>query len=581
VQPSSFALAERLDHDLGDPDDPHTPFGFAESLALDDGEVFPARACRALTDWGIQDYYVPAAHGGRLENYADALALMRMIARRDLTVAVGHGKTYLGAVCVWVGSDTAQAAALGARIKDGAIVSLALTERTHGSDLLASDLIAEPDGENFQLSGEKWLINNATRGELLCVLAATDPAQGPRSLTMFLVDKHQLPTESVRCLPKVRTHGIRGADISGITLTKAPVAAGDMLGGIGTGLEILLKALQLTRTMCSALSLGAGDTALRVATGFALERQLYGKALTELPQIRRTLTECFADLLTAEVVALGAARAIDELPGEASIGGAVAKYLVPSTMDTTIDRLRDLLGARAFLKDLYRGGLFQKIQRDHRIVGLFDGNTLVNLQTLITQGRTLARGYARKESLASDLRRTFALDQPVGPLDPRRLRLAASRGSTVVNALPDAVAQLCVLGQTNPGILRAVALAERILETTGQVHTDLAGTPGRVDAIEPEAFEAAERYALCFAGATAIQLFLHNHHHLRAGTNALLWTDARWLSAVLARLLGRLHGQHEELSADIDPIIEPLLAQTRDVALYSLFPVQLARGPQC
>jgi alkylation response protein AidB-like acyl-CoA dehydrogenase len=582
MQPSSFALAEGLDRYLGDPLDASSVFSFAHSLALDDHETFPDAACRALEDWGIQDYYVPTAHGGSLAHYEDVLQLMRMVARRDLTVAIGHGKTYLGAVCAWVGAEPDQANALGARVRNRAVVSLGLTERAHGSDLLASDFaaLADPAG-GFRLSGEKWLINNATRGELLCLLAVTGAERGPRSASLFLVDKHAVPRDTFRCLPKVRTHGIRGADISGVALRDTPVPATALIGEQGAGLDILLKSLQITRTMCASLSLGAGDTALRLVTNFVLERKLYGRVLIDLPQARRTLADALADLLIAEVVALSAARGIDTLPAEASVSSAVAKYLVPSSMDAAIAELGSLLGARGYLKDVYLGGLFQKVERDHRIVGLFDGNTLVNLQALIMQGRTLARGYAGTRVTAGDLEKTFALDRDPGTLDPRELRLATARGSSVLNAFADAADQLAALAHDNHHLRNAVRLTRRLLDISQQVHTSLAVRPARVDRIEPETFQAAKQYALCFAAASAVLTYLHNHDRAVSGPTAPLWADAAWLRATLGRLLCRLQGHDEADAAEVDLLVEPLIAQTRARSLYSLCHLPLMDGAPC
>lgn len=58
-----------------------------------------------------------------LRDFEQPLQLIRMLARRDLTVAIGHGKTFLGAVCVWVGATHEQASRFARRIGDGAIVS--------------------------------------------------------------------------------------------------------------------------------------------------------------------------------------------------------------------------------------------------------------------------------------------------------------------------------------------------------------------------------------------------------------------------------------------------------------------------
>jgi alkylation response protein AidB-like acyl-CoA dehydrogenase len=581
MRPSSFALAESLDRHLGDPHDAGNVFSFTHSLALDDSETFPDAACGALEDWGIQDYYVPSAHGGALAHYDDVLQLMRMVARRDLTVAIGHGKTYLGAVCAWVGANSEQASALGARIRNRAIVSLGLTERAHGSDLFASDFAARPAGGGFRLSGEKWLINNATRSELLCLLAMTGAERGARASSLFLVDKQDVPGDAIRCLPKVRTHGIRGADISGVELRDAPVPGTTLIGERGAGLHILLKALQITRTMCAALSLGAGDTALRLVSNFVLERELYGRALIDMPSARRIVADALADLLIAEIVATSAARGIDTLPAEASVSGAVTKYLVPSGMDATIAQLGSLLGARAYLKDVYVGGLFQKVERDQRIVGLFDGNTLVNLQTLVTQGRTLARGYTRSRGSAADLEQTFALDRDPGTLDPGQLRMTAAGGSSVLNAFADAAGQLAALAHGDRGLRNAVRLTRRLLDITGQVHASLAVQPARVDRIEPETFQAAKQYTLCFAAASAVLTYLHNHDRAVSGPTAPLWADAVWLRATLARLLGRLQGHDEATAAEVDLLVEPLVAQTRARSLYSLFHLPLMDGASC
>jgi alkylation response protein AidB-like acyl-CoA dehydrogenase len=224
-------LAEGLDRHLGDPHDPGTEFSYRDAAELDAKEEFPERACAALDAWGLPAHYVPAAYGGALGDYEQLLALIRTMARRDITVAIGHGKTFLGSVCTWVAGEPATALRLGALVRSGAQVSLGLTERSHGSDLMAGELIAEPHGGDYRVSGEKWLINNATRGRLLCVLARTSPVGGPRGFSLLLIDKESLPEGTYRCTPKVPTLGIRGADISGVVFEGAPVDRTAVVGG--------------------------------------------------------------------------------------------------------------------------------------------------------------------------------------------------------------------------------------------------------------------------------------------------------------------------------------------------------------
>ncbi|MGQ4331736.1 acyl-CoA dehydrogenase family protein, partial [Streptomyces hayashii] len=254
------------------------PFSGRRTAELDATEAFPDQECALLDAAGLPSAYVPTRLGGSPGGLPDLVDALREVAARDLTTAVAHGKTFLGSLSVWVAGTEEQQRALAALVLDEhTVVAWGLTEPGIGSDLLAAELTAvpTPDG-GWRLSGEKWPINNATRGRLVCVLARTGPQGGPRGFSLFLVDKSTLPYGAWQPLPKEATHGIRCADISGIRLNDAPVPADALIGGIGDGLGIVLNALQLTRTACVALSLGAGEHALRLAAEFAAERALYG-----------------------------------------------------------------------------------------------------------------------------------------------------------------------------------------------------------------------------------------------------------------------------------------------------------------
>ncbi|MZG18896.1 acyl-CoA dehydrogenase, partial [Streptomyces sp. SID5914] len=220
---------------LGELTAPGEPFSGERLAALDEREAFPADACRALDDFGLPRYYVPAEHGGALDDFGVVTRLLRAVSRVDLTVAAAHGKTYLGAVATWIAGDPRRAARLGRRIREGAVVSCALTERHHGSDLLAGEVAAERvDGDGgWRLTGEKWLINNITRADLVTVLARTSPEGGPRGFSLFLVDKERLAPGALSPLPKVPTYGIRGADISGLAFHDAMLPDDALIGAPG------------------------------------------------------------------------------------------------------------------------------------------------------------------------------------------------------------------------------------------------------------------------------------------------------------------------------------------------------------
>lgn len=524
-----------LDTLLGDPADPATLFSYARCAELDRREEFPEEICRELDRLGLPAGYVPAEYGGTLVDYPRLLDLIRTVARRDLTVAVGHAKSYLGSVSVWIAGADAQARAVAADVIAGVPASWGLTERGHGSDLLAGEVRATRVPGGYRVTGEKWLINNATRGSLISLLARTDPDGGPRGFSLLLIDKRRLAGADYTCLPKVPTHGIRGADISGIALHGALVPESALIGPEGAGLEVVLKALQLTRTICAGLSLGAADQAIRQAEGFTAERRLYGRLLGEMPHVRRTLGEAHAARFVAEAVTTAAARGVHALPAEMSVISAVTKAFVPARVDELIFACGELLGTRAFLTEVHDHGVFQKLARDHRVVAIFDGNSSVNENALINQFPVLARGYLSGPPDRQGLARLLDLGSAPGRPGHRDLVLASRGGCGLVQGLPDAVAGLSApgAGRTRPPghDLGAVeALARELLDHCDDLHAALATCAPSPRDVPAEAFALAQRYQWCFAGAAVLQLWLANPG----------WRDRIWPEAALTYVLARL-----------------------------------------
>lgn len=542
-----FAAAEELEAHLGDPRDPRTLFSFAACERLDEAELFPDAICADLERWGLHHYYVPAEFGGRLRSFEHALHLLRVVARRDLTVAIGHGKTFLGAVSAWVGHDPELAHRIAAEVIAGTPISWGLTERAHGSDLLTNEVRGVRSGDEWRVSGEKWLINNATRGQITAVLARTSAEGGARGFDVLFVDKRDLPEAAYTPVPKEYTLGIRGADISGIRYHDAVVPERARVGAPGAGVEIVLRGLQLTRTMCAGLALGGGEHALRIAIGTLRDRQT--------PEVRQRMVAAYADHLLNEVVATVAARCAHHVPGEMSLVSSVAKYLVPLRTDALIRSLGEVLGLDALV-----AGTFEKVARDTRLVDLFDGNRIVNLNAIVTQFPLLVNAWSRP--VDPELGRAlFAVGTDCPEFAPRKLKLISTKGVSVVRALPDAVARCDELGHALPAVPALAAAAERL-------RADMAALPPATVRVPVGHFAVAERFALVFAGAAAVQTWL------AAGD-----ADSTWLEVVLHRVLAALGEDVEPPGEDVTTrLLTRLLDQERNGRMLSLWSCRLAES---
>ena len=287
---TQFEAAQDLEFYLGDPLNENTPFSYKKSVTLDENEAYPEAFVDLVNCWGLQQYYIPKHLGGKFGNLEEMFAITRVLSRRDLTTTIAHGGTFLGSIATWIGGHEERQLEVAKLIKNHKKIALSLTEFQHGSDLSNNEVSATKlTTENYIVNGEKWLFNHATKSDAITMLVKTKAENTPRSHSLIFLEKSQLNPNSFKTLGKIKTHGVRGLDMGGITLNNLEVSSHKLIGKEGVGLELIIKSLQITRMICGAFSLGALDTCLRTVLKFGLERKLYGNYIIKIPVFRKNI----------------------------------------------------------------------------------------------------------------------------------------------------------------------------------------------------------------------------------------------------------------------------------------------------
>ncbi|TFD06318.1 acyl-CoA dehydrogenase family protein [Cryobacterium sp. TMT1-66-1] len=552
----AFARALDLDRHLGDATSTAAIIRDSDTISFDERSEFPQVAVDALNEWGLQRSYVPIEFGGEMTDVLAPMLQIRHIARRDMTVAVAHGKSFLGAVCAWVAGGTS-AKHLAPIVLSGAPVSWGLTEQGRGSDILRTATHYRTDG-TMRIEGGKWPINNATRGRAMCVLVRTRNEIGPRSLSLVLADKEELDPASFEYRPKVQTHGIKGADISGIDWHGTEVPADRLVGESGKGLDLVLRALQLTRPTCTALSLGGADRAVEAVLDFVTNRRLYGRRLLDLPEAATDAGAMFADALIAEATAIVGARHVANLTDEMALISALVKYVVPATVDALYRDATRFLGARSQLSGIAGAGLFEKAARDNRVVGIFDGNSVVNLHAIVNEFQSVAKG-ARQHPETAQLLNALDPGAPTATLDFTRLRLITRAGSSLVSAVEPLVGMLPA--ESPPAFNRVVKVFTSAVAVLIQ---DVSSIP-RTAAPGAAHFDIARRLAEAFAGASCLALVLQN------SSASGLANETVWATAALSRVCQRMGRPVQGAAASYAELHELALATHHRGTTVSLF----------
>lgn len=585
IVPIDYTLAaERLEQELGSPMNPLEPFSFKHSVELDELEEFPSAMCHLLEEWGLQDYYVPAAYGGKQGGFDELFTLCRVVSRRDLSVAIAHSKTFLGSAPVWIAGTHEQKMTLAQSILNREYIALALTEEEHGGDLAASECAARKVHGRYLLSGTKWLVNNATRGTILCLLAKTHSREKAQGVSLFFIEKKKIDQTSFSHLPRIKTHGIRGIDISGIHFKNAVIDEEALIGREYRGLEPVLKTFQITRPLCSALSLGAADTALRLTLDFALKRRVYGSTVFSLPAARSVLIDAFTDLLICDCTALFAARALHVLPEQMSLWSSVTKYFVPTLLENMVQSVATILGARYYLREHYAFGVFQKIVRDIAIVSLFDGSTHVNLSLIASQlGQVVEseEGHNISSSLeaVSRLEQVCSLKQVLPEFDVEKLVLRIRGHDDLRLGLLVAATQFdeqFEYDEENPALKDDLKLLLKRFaqerKAVDQAIRELVARQGDIH-ITTEGFELAKLHCILHAASACYYLWLFNRSVLQSD-----FARGDWLVLCLIRLLKLLFPREEMVSSApySEQVLSTFLQQFHANRMFSVAPLQFA-----
>ncbi len=571
---------DRLEQAFGDPGDPDNPLGLRAVLAADERGELNGPAEQLLADEGFGAELVPVGHGGRLDR-ADVLArIIRPVFRRDLGLGLGHGITSLyAASAVWVAGSAEQRDSLARMLCRGGRAAVVHRSLAHGSALLSGEIAAMQGSRGFRLSGRKEMVLNAARADAFVVHARTDPAPGPRSHAVLLLEPGELPSGRWRRLPRQPSTGLRGCSFSGLAFDDCPVSAETLVGEADAGVRLALRTFQLHRPISAVSMIAAVDTVLRAAVSAA--HQGPGGHLRQ--RHRKLLAGAFADLLACDSMAVVVLRAVHLHPESAHLAAASVKYLVPDLLREDVEELATVIGTGGIgtggigtggigTGDHGRGtgpGMLAKLMRDLPTASLGHAGTAACQAVVVPQLPLLARRSWFRAPAPSD--QLFRPEEPLPPLDFGTL--AAVGGEDILAAALVATADGLRQGPApHPYGDTLRLLTDAFVDELRVLRDRCAAADDRSARSSPEMCALADRHALVSAAGAALGVWERHRH----GSGFL--GDPSWLVMALHRLGVRLclDGLPELPDGCVDRVLTEMVERFRAGRGYDLYDAPLA-----
>ena len=283
-------------------------------MAHDDSHEFPWEFYNAVAAAGWLGITIPEEYGGGGLGVTEARIVEQEIS------ASGGGMGACSAVHIGIfgfdpiirhGSEDLKRRFLP-RVPSGDLhTSFAVTEPDAGTDTASISTFATKVPGGWSVTGKKVWITKALEAERFLLLARTamagEGAKRTDGMTLFFAEMNR-DSVKVRPIPKM---GRNAVDTNELFIDGLFVEDADVVGDVGDGFRAILAGLNAERIISASAALGIGYAAVRRATDYANEREVFGRPIGRNQAIAHPIAEALMRLDAAELMVDKAAWLLD------------------------------------------------------------------------------------------------------------------------------------------------------------------------------------------------------------------------------------------------------------------------------
>lgn len=338
---------------------------------------FPWDIAELFAQYGLIGVGMPEDLGGGGADLLTFCLAVEEVARVCATSSLIIAAQHLGAMPILVGGTRSQKERFIPDIATGKKLSaFALTEPDAGSDAGGTKTRAIRDGDSYRISGTKVFITNGGLAKTVVVFASTNPDQGVRGISAFVVDGQSSGLSVGRIEDKM---GIRGSQTAQLNFDEVRVPADNLLGQEGEGFKIAMRTLDRTRPGIAAQALGIAQGALDVTVDHLKERQQFGRPLIDQEALQFMLADMETEIEASRQLLYKAATVVETAGFDAVSSPEVTRYSAmaklrcsDTAMRVTTDAVQ-LFGGYGYVRDYP----VERMMRDAKITQIYEGTNQV------------------------------------------------------------------------------------------------------------------------------------------------------------------------------------------------------------
>jgi alkylation response protein AidB-like acyl-CoA dehydrogenase len=363
-------------------------FGEAEiepvAAEHDEQREYPADLVRQAAEFDFVAPTIPEAYGGAGMDTLSSVLVTEELWRADPGIGSAIGSRGFGSNMIRTYGDEWMREEWLPRIASGESACCScISEPGHGSDVAGIETVAERDGDEYVVDGDKMWITNGTVADVAVVMAKTEPEAEPphTGITAFLV-----PTETDGFQPtKIDNKlGIRASDLAEIKLDDVRVPAENVVGEVNEGFYQLMDFFASGRVSVAAQAVGTAQAALDAAIEYANEREQGGQLIKDYQAIEHMVAEMATAVEAARSLTYRAASYVES--GDDDLAAKFASMAKLFASEHAVDVADDAIqvhGGAGFVTD----HPVERYYRDARITKIYEGTS--EIQKNIVADRVL------------------------------------------------------------------------------------------------------------------------------------------------------------------------------------------------
>lgn len=277
---------------------------------IDHTGAHPVDVVKKMIEQDFLGIFMPGEYGGAEAGYLSYTLIIEELARVSGAVAavlMNHASLAAYSINRW-GSPEQKMTYLSALCQGEKLGAFALNEPGAAIGAGEHKVTAVKDGDNYVLTGRKSYVANGGAAGVYIVLAQTNPEEGAKGISAFIVDGQAEGLSVARTIKKM---GLRGCQSTELVFDHVKVPAANLLGAEGAGMAIAAEALAAASIAEGAMVVGIAQAAMEDAVKYGKQRIQFRRPIASFPAIQTMLAEMAANIHMLRLAVYDAAALLE------------------------------------------------------------------------------------------------------------------------------------------------------------------------------------------------------------------------------------------------------------------------------